>query len=244
MLELAWIIGATVFVSLLGLVGAFSFYIREDELHRIIFMLTAFAVGTLLGGSFLHLLPEALAKLDAITTMLFTLAGFVVFLVIEVYFHWHLSGGEGEVHPYSYLLLIGDAMHNFIDGLVIAGSFLVSIPFGIVTMLIIIAHELPEELGIFAVLVHGGFDRKKAVLSSFAVQCTALIGGIAGFYLSSVVGSFSSLLLPFAAGGFIYIAGSGLIPELHKEDVSKKFVSLALILLGLVFMWLVRYLGA
>jgi len=244
MLELAWIIAATVFVSMLGLVGAFSFYVREEQMNKLIFMLTAFAIGTLLGGSFLHLLPEALAKLDAVTAMLFTLAGFVVFLIIEVYFHWHLSGGEGEVHPYSYLLLIGDALHNFIDGLVIAGSFLVGIPFGIVTTVVIIAHELPEELGIFAVLVHGGFDRKKATLSSFAVQCTAVIGGIAGFYLSSVVGGFSSLLLPFAAGGFIYIAGSGLIPELHKEERSKKFVSLVLILLGLAFMWLVRYLGA
>jgi zinc and cadmium transporter len=240
---LIWIIASTFFVSLLGLSGVFSFFMKDEQLRKITYILTAFAVGALLGGAFLHLLPEALGVLSPDTAMLYALFGFAVFLLVETYFHWHL-GRDCEVHPLSYLLLAGDAIHNFLDGLVMAGSFLVSVPFGIVTVFVIAAHELPEELGIFGVLVHGGFDKKKATIASFLVQCTAVIGGIAGYYLSESISGFSSALLPFAAGGFIYIAATGLIPEIHKEEGAKKFVSIALIFVGLLFMWAIKAMGA
>jgi len=239
---LFWIISSTFLVSLLGLAGALSLPLREEQLKKLIYVLTAFAVGALLGGAFFHLLPEALGELDGSTVMLYTLMGFMLFLIIEAYFHWHL-GAECDVRPYSYLLLAGDAVHNFIDGLVIAGSFLVGVPFGIVTTVLIIAHEVPEELGIFGVLLHGGVKRNVAVLFSFLAQCTALVGGVAGYFLSGSVSSFSAFLISFAAGGFIYIAGTGLIPELHKEEGAKKLVSLVLILVGLVFMWAIRAFG-
>jgi zinc and cadmium transporter len=239
---LFWIIASTFFVSLVGLAGAVTLFLRKEKLNEIIYLLTAFAVGGLLGGAFFHLLPESMQTLTPDIALLYALIGFMAFLVMEIYFHWHLCG-NCEVHPYSYLLLFGDSIHNFIDGLVIAGSFLVSVPFGLVTTIIIIAHEIPEEMGIFGVLVKGGLSRKNAIIYSFLVQCTALIGGIAGFYMSNSINGFSSFLLPFAGGGFLYIAGSGLIPELHKEENFKKLISLALIIVGLLFMWAIRALA-
>ena len=236
---LIWIILGTFFVSLLGLIGVFAMPMRDKQLKKIIYVLTAFAIGGLLGGAFFHLLPEAFGEMPADTALLFTLIGFLAFLIIETYFHWHLSG-DCCVQPYAYLLLFGDGVHNFIDGLVIAGSFLVGIPFGIVTTIIVFAHEIPEELGIFGVLINGGLDKKKAVYYSFIAQSTAIIGGVAGYFLSASVLGFSAFLIPFAAGGFIYIAASGLIPEMHKEEGMKKAMSLLIILFGLIFMWALK----
>ena len=239
---LIWILAATFFVSLLGLSGVVVLPLRDEQLKKAIFALTSFAVGGLLGGAFFHLLPEALGMIPPNTVMLYTLAGFIAFLLVEVFFHWHLGSGH-DIHPYSYLLLIGDAVHNFIDGLIIAGSFLVSIPFGLVTTVLIVAHEIPEELGIFGVLVHGGISKKKAITYGFLVQCTALCGGLAGYFLSGSVEGFTGLLLPFAGGGFIYIAGSGLIPELHNEQGARKLISLGLIFVGLIFRWVIKAVG-
>ncbi len=245
-----WTMAATFFVSLLGLSGAATLIMSEDQTKKIIYVLTGFAVGTLLGGAFLHLLPEALGSDSADSVMLYAVVGFMTFFILEAYFHWHLCATEdckeskgSRESPYSYLLLFGDAVHNFIDGLVIAGSFLVGVPFGLITTLLITAHEVPEELGIFALLVHGGLKRGKAILWCFLVQCTAFVGGIAGFFVASQVNAFVPALLAFAAGGFIYIAGSGLIPELHKETGMTKVTSMALVIVGLVFMWAVKALG-
>jgi len=236
---LLWIICGTFFVSLLGLIGVFAIPMREKQLKKVIYVLTAFAIGSLLGGAFFHLLPEAFDKMPVETALLFTLVGFLAFLLVESYFHWHLSSGC-DVHPYSYLLLFGDGIHNFIDGLVITSGFLISIPFGIVTTIIVFAHEIPEELGIFGVLINGGLDKKKAIIYSFIAQSTAMIGGVAGYFLSASVLGFSAFLIPFAAGGFIYIAASGLIPEMHKEEGIKKVLSLMIILFGLIFMWALK----
>jgi zinc and cadmium transporter len=140
------------------------------------------------------------------------------------------------VHAFTYLILFGDGIHNFIDGLVIAASFLVGIPFGIVTTLLILGHEVPQELGDFGVLLHGGFSKRKALGFNLLSQMTAVAGGIAGFLFSGVAG-FTSLLLPFAAGGFVYIAASDLVPELHKEKrLAKSMLYFAFFLIGIGFM--------
>jgi zinc and cadmium transporter len=237
-----WILAGTFFVSLAGAVGVLAFPLKEKQLKSAIYVLTAFAIGGLLGGSFFHLLPEAFGKMPAETALLYTLAGFLAFLIVESYFHWHLCS-DCDIHPYSYLLLFGDGIHNFIDGLVIASSFLVSVPFGLVTSVIVFAHEIPEELGIFGVLIKGGLDKRKAVTYSFLAQSTAMIGGAAGYFLSASILGFSSFLIPFAAGGFIYIAASGLIPEMHKEEGVKRVVSLMIIFIGLLFMWALKAYG-
>jgi zinc and cadmium transporter len=133
-------------------------------------------------------------------------------------------------------------VHNFIDGLIIAASFLVSIPFGVITTLLIIGHEIPQELGDFGALVYGGFEKKKALLYNFASQLTAVAGGIVGFFIGGL-GGFTNMLLPFAAGGFLYIAASDLIPELHKEaKLSKALVSFLFFLIGISFMVSIKFL--
>ena len=163
-------------------------------------------------------------------------AGFILFFVIERFLHWHHCHKEQcDVHAVSYLILFGDAIHNFIDGLIIAAAFLVNISLGIITTLVVVSHELPQELGDFGVLVYGGFERKKALLYNFIAQLTSILGGITGFFLIGSTGA-AVYLLPFAAGGFIYIAASDLIPELHKQESMKKAVgAFAFFLLGIAF---------
>jgi zinc and cadmium transporter len=239
---LLWIIAGTFFVSLLGFTGVFSLSMKEAQLRKVIFLLTSFSIGGLLGGAFFHLLPEAVDALPVDTAMLGALGGFVVFLLIETYFHWHQCS-ECDVHPYSYLMLVGDAIHNTIDGLVISGSFLVSVPFGIVTTLVIFGHEFPQQLGLFGVLVHGGMERKKAIIYSYLSQSTVILGGIGGYFLASSVESISSFLLPFAAGGFIYIAASDLVPEMHKEEGVKRLLGLLMVFAGLALMFALKSFG-
>lgn len=233
-----WILGATIANSLVALAGAFTLFCSEKTLDRILFALVGFSAGALLAGAFFHLIIEALEAIgDSMVVFLFVFAGFIVFFLIERVLHWHHCHlGICEVHPMGHLILIGDGIHNFIDGLVIAASFLVSISFGVITTIIIIGHELPQELGDFGVLIQSGFSKKKALFYNFISQVTSVVGGLIGFFFSTSLG-FSQFLLPFAAGGFIYIAASDLVPELHKEsDLKKSFGAFVFFLLGIGFM--------
>jgi zinc and cadmium transporter len=244
MSTLLLIILATMINGLVAFVGAFSLFIKDKLLHKILMLLVAFSAGALLSGGLLHLLAESLTMIAADTAFLIVLAGFSLFFIIERFLHWHhCHEGDCEVHSFTYMILIGDGVHNFIDGLVIAASFIVSVPFGVVTTLLIIGHEIPQELGDFGVLVHGGFEKKKALLFNFGSQLTCVIGGIIGFFMSGL-GGFTALLLPFAAGGFFYIAASDLIPELHKESSLKKsLIYFTFFLIGIGFMVLVKMLA-
>lgn len=238
---LEWIFAATILDGLLGLVGIFSLWMSKKNLEKILFALVAFSAGALLSGAFFHLLAEAIVPLGTTSAFVFVFAGFILFFVIERLLHWHhCHEGVCETHPVTYLVLFGDGIHNFIDGLVIAASFLVSIEFGAITTILIISHEVPQELGNFGVLVFGGFSRMKAVLFSFASQLTCIAGGLIGFFFAAQAG-FTVFLLPFAAGGFIYIAASDLVPELHKETDTKKLVaSFAFFIIGIVFLYAVK----
>jgi zinc and cadmium transporter len=166
----------------------------------------------------------------------YMMTGLIIFFIVERFLHWHHchKGEKCAVHPVSYLVLIGDGIHNFIDGIIIGASFLVSVHFGMITTMLILAHEIPQELGNFAVLVYSGFGKTKALLFNFLAQLTCVVGGIVGFFLSSKVQGVIPFILPFAAGGFIYIAASDLVPELHKEPKLKKLLlSFAFFLLGI-----------
>ena len=235
---LEWILGATILDGLLGLAGIFSLWISRKNLQKILFILVAFSAGALLSGAFFHLLAESIRPLGATNAFVFVFVGFILFFIIERVLHWHhCHEGVCETHPVTYLILFGDGIHNFIDGLVIAASFLVSIEFGAITTILIIAHEIPQELGNFGVLVFGGFSRMKALMFSFISQLTCVAGGLIGFFFAAQSG-FTVFLLPFAAGGFIYIAASDLIPELHKEtDTKKMLVSFAFFIAGIVFLY-------
>jgi len=230
-----WILGVALLDALLGFAGLFSFYMREDMVKKLAFYLTAFAGGALIGGAFFHLIPEASEFFEPLQMSILIVGGFVAFLAIEGYFHWHHCE-DCEIHPFTYTMIVGDAIHNTIDGLVMAAAFIVSIPLGITTALVIMGHEFPQQLGIFGVLIHGGFTRQKALFYSFLAQSTVIIGALLGFFLAASSEQFASMLLPIAAGGFIYIAGADLIPEVHKTKGAAKILTFFTFILGLAFM--------
>jgi len=173
---------ATIIISLIAFVGAFTFLLKKELLNKALLVLVALSTGALLGGAFLHLLPEAIAEKDAdLAVFLYLLLGFSIFFVLEQFLHWrHQHSAAPNVKPFSYLILVSDAVHNFIDGLVIAASFVTSFPLGVATTLAVSLHEIPQELGDFAVLIYGGFRPKRALLLNFISQLTAILGGVTG----------------------------------------------------------------
>lgn len=235
MMTLLWIIGATIVDSCVGLVGVFSLFTSEAALRKTIKTLVAFSAGALLGGGFFHLLAESLEKMTPFLSFSIAIIGFLAFFVLEEYLHWHQCE-ECEIHPYSYLMIIGDSLHNVLDGLVIAGTFMIGTYLGVVTTAIIIAHEVPQELGVFSILVSGGFKRSEAIFYSFVAQCTCVLGGILGYLFMNRIEVLASLIVPFAAGGFIYIAASDLIPGMHKTEGIEKVSSFAWLCAGLILM--------
>jgi zinc and cadmium transporter len=237
---------AALVIGLLSLGGALTFAFSQKLLSRLALYLVAFSTGALIGGAFFHLLPEALELSDGLTPFMYLIVGISVFFVLERYLKWHHchEDGECEVHTFTHMSLVGDGLHNFIDGLVIISAFSVSPELGVVTSVAMAAHELPQELGDFGVLIHGGFTRSKALFWNFASSLTALAGVLAGYFLINLSDKIVSLLLPFAAGGFIYIAMSDLVPELHKEPkISKSALNFLLFLAGIAFMAAVKLYG-
>jgi len=242
-LELTYIILATVVVSFLSFVGIFTLSLKAQMLNKILLILVGLSAGTLMGGAFLHLLPEATEDNTGLDVFIYVLVGFIIFFIIEKVLHWrHCHKGECEIHTFTYMNLIGDSIHNFIDGLIMAASFVVSIPLGITTTIAISSHEIPQEIGDFGVLIYGGFSKKKALLLNFLVALTAVLGGLIGYFISNLIENATLFFLPFAAGGFIYIAATDLIPEIKKELSMKKYMAtLSVFILGILFMWITKY---
>jgi len=241
-----WTIGATIAVSLVAFVGIFSLSMKDAFLNKILFALVGFAAGSLMGGAFLHLIPEAAEVNNSLSLFVFILVGFALFFLIERLLKWrHCHEGHCHVHTFTKMSLIGDGVHNFIDGLIIAASFMTDIHLGIITTIAVIIHEFPQEMGDFAILVYGGYSKGKALLFNFFTALLAVLGGVIGLLLLQNVEGVSNFLIPFAAGGFIYIAASDLIPELHKEQQTKKaFSAFAFFILGLIVMYILKLLFA
>jgi len=242
MTNFIWAIGASIVVSLISLIGIFSLLFKEKRLNEILIPLIGFSAGGLIGGAFLHLLPEALEQTESQAVFSYLILGFISFFILEKYLHWrHCHNGICAIHTFTYLNLIGDGVHNFTDGLVMGASFLVSINFGLITTLMIILHEIPQEIGDFVVLVYGGFTKLKALYFNFLIALTCVLGAIAGYFISVNVKDFSVFLLPFTAGGFIYIGACDLVPELHKQsDLKKSASSMFAFLCGIIFILLAR----
>ena len=243
-----WILLTTFLISLGALVGIFTLSMKENFLNKIVMGLVALSSGTLLGGAFFHLIPEGLEVQDSSSFFMWVLGAMLVYLLIEKLLHWrhcHKMGGHCESHTsIGYMNLIGDTVHNFIDGLIIAATFIVSIPLGITTTIAIGLHEIPQEIGDFGVLIYSGFKKKKALILNFIVALATVLGGIVGWFLAQRVENISSYFLPIAAGGFIYIAVSDLLPEMRKETkIGKFFINLLILLFGVGLMLLVKYLG-
>ncbi len=238
-----YVMGATLVVCLVSLVGVASFWVKPRTMRKALMFLVAFSAGALMGGAFLHLLPEAVEEIGAEWFGVVFLASFALFFVLERLVHWHHchEAGHCEVHSFAYMNLVGDAIHNFVDGVIIAASFVVSVPLGFTTTLAVIAHEVPQEIGDFGVLVYAGFSKTKALAYNFLSSLTAMAGALIGYYLSGSVAGLVPYLLPVAAGSFVYIASSDLIPELHKEPrLSKALKSFAFFLLGIAFMYALK----
>jgi len=239
-------ITSVIVVSLVSLLGIFFIALKEDVLKRYLFLLISLAVGALLGDAFIHLIPEAFKSIPNTTYLAATIiAGILIFFILEKVLHWHHhhhqaeAGGEPEIHPVGRMILVSDAVHNFIDGLIIGASFLVSIEVGIATTLAIILHEIPHEIGDFGILIHSGYKKARALWLNFITALVAVLGTVIALVIGNTSPVSTIWLVPLAAGGFIYIALSDLIPEMQKTKRARdSALQLIAILIGLSAMFL------
>ena len=225
-------------ISLLAFIGIISLAVNTKRLKTVLIYLISFSAGALFGDAFIHLLPEIVESYGfSLTVSLGVLGGIVIFFVLEKIIHWqhcHLPITEEHVHPFAYMNLIGDALHNFIDGIIIAASYVISIPAGLATTLAVALHEIPQEIGDFGVLLYSGFSRSKALVLNFISALAAVLGAVLALWATIVVEQIEMFLVPIAVGGFIYIAGSDLIPELHKETrLRRSIMQIIAFLLGI-----------
>lgn len=243
MTTFAWIMVSGIAMSALALVGSVTLLMSAERLQRILLPLVAFAAGTLLGGAMLHMLPGAIEITGPQPAVfLWFLLGFLAFFALEQFVHWHHSHGAVaalEPRPLTYLILIGDGLHNFLGGLSVSAAFIVDVRLGIGAWLAAAAHEIPQELGDFAVLVHGGWSRGKALLFNLLSASTFLVGGLVAYVASAQVDVV--FLLPFAAGNFVYIAASDLVPEVkHDHGIRNNVVHLLAFSAGILLLYLLR----
>jgi zinc and cadmium transporter len=235
---LAWIIVAGLAMSALALVGTVTVVLPRSTLERILLPLVGLAAGSLLGGAFFHMLPEAVDALgNRLALYLWLVAGFLTFFVLEQFLHWHHC--HHAVHtthrPLGYPILVADGLHNLIGGLAVGSAFVVDVRVGTVTWLVAAAHEIPQELGDFGVLVHSGWRRRAALAWNLASALTFLVGALIAYALAAHVEV--AYLLPFAAGNFIYIAAADLLPELTAQPRSRdKLETTVAFLVGLAIL--------
>lgn len=234
-----YILIGNILSSLCSLVGIFFIKRDFEKLKKTSFILVSFSTGALITGGLLHLLPEALDEnFNSIYSVIF---GIFLFFILETYLKWrHCHDVDCKEHAFVPLNLLGDSLHNFIDGLLIASSFLINFKLGIITTLGVILHEVPQELGDFGVLIYGGLKPDKALKLNYLVSLTAILGGIFGYFLLEKF----KILIPFIAGltcgNFLYLSLTDLIPELHKkftlkDNLIKTFFILSGILLMILF---------
>lgn len=212
------IILSGVAMSAIALVGSVTLLLTEAMLQRIILPLVAFAAGSLIGGAFFHMIPAALAATGApLTTFGWVMGGFVTFFALEQFLHYHHCHRATAAcrQPLTYLVLIGDGLHNFLGGLAVGSALLADARLGAVTWLAAAAHEVPQELGDFGVLVHGGWAKRRALLFNVLSASTFLLGSVLAYLLSFRLDV--TFLLPFAAGNFLYIGASDLVPEVNRH---------------------------
>jgi len=239
---LTWIIAGGVLMSAIAMVGSVTLVLKPATLERLLLPLVAFAAGSLIGGAFFHMIPAAVIETgDILNVGVLVVAGFTVFFLLEQLLHWHHCHRASSdcKQPLTYLILIGDGLHNFLGGLAIAGTFLVDIRLGITSWLAAAAHELPQELGDFGVLVHGGWSKRRALLFNVLSGLTILAGGLVTYALSFQMDI--SWLIPFAAGNFLYIGASDLVPEVNKHhDLRANVVHPLAFVLGLALLLFAR----
>ncbi|KKQ80721.1 MAG: hypothetical protein UT02_C0003G0020 [Parcubacteria group bacterium GW2011_GWC2_38_7] len=235
-------LASIVVVSLISFVGVLFLGIKKEKLEHVLLYFVSFSIGALFAEVFIHIVPRIVEEVGFTTRYgLYFLLGLIIFFIVEKYVHWHHCHSVDHHHkikPVAYTNLIGDGLHNFLDGLIIASSFVVSIPLGIATSFAVLFHEIPQEVGDFGVLLYAGLSKKKALWFNFGSALLAVVGGVVGILLASLVGSIEMVILAIAGGGFVYIAGSDLIPELHQENCSRcsSVYQLLFMILGILVM--------
>lgn len=232
---------SVILVSCISLVGVTTLAINTEKLKRGLLYLVSFAAGALLGDAFLHLLPEAVEKVGNVERVsLMVLTGIVIFFILEKVLFWHhchLPTHEQHKHPVGVMNLISDGVHNFLDGVIIAGSFLVNIPLGIATTIAVILHEIPQEIGDFGILLHSGYTRRKALFFNFLTACLAIVGACITLLIGERVEDIVKYVVPITLGGFVYISAADLIPEIHNEEhTGRSILQFLFFILGILVM--------
>lgn len=242
MKTLIWILLSTVIISVISLAGITTLALKERSLKKLILLLVALSAGTLIGGAFLHLIPESLLFYKSQTVFILVIAGFVLFFCVEHYMKWrHCHEKECKVHSFAQMNMLGESIHNFIDGLILAAAFITSVPVGIIATIAVAVHEIPQEFGDFAILVHAGYKKRKALFLNFLIALTAILGGTFGYFFASMTAISLAALLPIAAGGFIYVGASDLIPEIRKEqNIRKSTTYLITFMIGILLMYVLK----
>lgn len=229
-------LAALVIISALSLIGGVTLVVAPKTLKRGLIVLVAFAAGALLGDAFIHIIPEVAESETGfdLKASLMIIGGLVTFFVLEKTLHWHHSHMPTEevMHPVATMNLVGDGLHNFIDGAIVAAAFAVSPQVGVATAIAVGLHEIPQELGDFGILVHAGMRPRRALFLNLVTGLASVVGGVLTLMLASVA-SISETLLPFTAGAFVYIASTDLIPELHKEpEPVKSLIQVLSLIMG------------
>lgn len=236
---LFYIFVATSAMGLISLVGTITLIFNKKLLKDILIFLVALAAGTMIGTAFFHLIPESSSEIGIHTTNVIVILSFVAFFILERILHWHHHHQINDKHTIGTINLVADGIHNLLDGLIIAGAFYTDPSLGFLTTLAVVLHEIPQEIGDFGVMLHSGMSVKKAIIANFAVSLLSILGGIIGFLYIDITTSATAYITAFAAGGFLYLSTSDLLPEIKQENNrSKAWVSLGVFITGILIMLL------
>ena len=236
---------ATFVISLLSLVGVFTLSISDVKLHKLLSILIAYSAGTILGAALFDLLPEAVEMVDGALVYPLVALGFIAFFFLERLLYWYHGHGHGHefedkkrrgpTKEFAYLNIVGDFIHNFIDGMIIAAAFLNSFTVGLAAAIAVAFHELPQEIGDYGILVYAGLERRRALIYNFAVALSIVLGGVFGSFFMASVEYLSGWMMAFSAGAFIFLSASELIPELHDEESwVRSVIQMVILVLGML----------
>jgi zinc and cadmium transporter len=226
--------------SILGLTGGIFLLLKKNWISKYSIYLVNFAAGALLSVAFLDLIPEALEISTKSNVLLYSLLGIISFFFLEHFLIWHHhhAYGKKEMHSFVHMVLIGDTIHNFIDGIIIALTFLISIPLGVSTSIAVFLHELPQEIGDFGVLLYAKLKRSKIIIYNLISSFASIIGATLAYFYISAFQSFNIFLISFTAGAFIYIASTDLLPEAKKHiEWKKNIIQAIMLILGIILIW-------
>lgn len=223
---LAYILLFNFLGSVISLVGGILLFLKKDIAHKYSHLLSSYAAGVLLGTAMFDLLPEAVEEShligDAGSVFFYAMIGILFFFLLERFLHWfHHHGYEDHAitkGPIVTLIIVGDTIHNFIDGVAIAATFMISVPLGIITTFAVGAHEIPQEIGDFGLLLKNGLSKKRVIIINVVSAMASFLGALLAFYFGSSIQGLSVIFLSLASGFFLYIALSDLIPEIHHEN--------------------------